>query len=235
MDARVSPECRTPSAKLYAPGPLPNTALAVELKRPIRVLALGNFPSGGYGSGPGATKYTAVIQAELERVLTGVPIEVEARRMAGETVTGAPEYITNTVMEVRPDLVIWSAGTYDALARVEIDSFVRQVAETLEWLRSRQIDAVVVEPPYAAAVADDEHYSLLVKRLRETAERLRVPVVLRYEAMRYLASQQPSTAGQHFRLHDLSRRCTPEYVARAIDASLAPRQRTPADGGGAPR
>jgi tRNA G10 N-methylase Trm11 len=131
--------------------------------------------------------------------------------------------------------VIWSAGTYDALARVEIDSFVRQVAETLEWLRSRQIDAVVVEPPYAAAVADDEHYSLLVKRLRETAERLRVPVVLRYEAMRYLAVQQPSTAGQHFRLHDLSRRCTPEYVARAIDASLAPSQRTPADGGGAPR
>jgi hypothetical protein len=167
-----------------------------------------------------------VLQAELERVLTGVPIEVEARRMAGETVTGAPEYITNTVMEVRPDLVIWSAGTHDALARVEIDSFVTQVAEILDWLRSHQVDTVVVEPPYAAAVADDEHYSLLVKRLRETAERLRVPVVLRYEAMRYLSHQQPSATGQHFRLHDLSRRCTPEYVAQAIDASLAPRRGT---------
>jgi hypothetical protein len=201
---------------------LPNTALALELKRPIRVLALGNFPSGSYGSGPGATKYTAVLQAELERVLTGVPIEVEARRMAGETITGGPEYITNTVMEVRPDLVIWSAGTQDALARVEIDSFVAQVAEILEWLRSHQVDAVIVEPTYVAAVADDEHYSSLVKSLREVAERLQVPVVLRYEAIRYLSVQQPSSAGQEFRLHDLSRRCTPEYVARAVDASLAP-------------
>jgi hypothetical protein len=196
----------------------------MELKRPIRVLALGSFPSGGYGSGPGATKYTAVLQAELERALTGVPIEVEARRMAGETITGAPEYITNTVMEVRPDLVIWSAGTHDALARVEIDSFVGQVAETLEWLRSHQVDTIIVEPPYAAAVADDQHYSSLVNGLRQTAERLQVPVVLRYEAMRHLSLRQSSSAGQHFRLHDLSRRCMPEYVAQAIDASLAPRR-----------
>jgi hypothetical protein len=146
---------------------------------------------------------------------------VEGRRLAGETITGAPEYIINTIMEVRPDLVIWSAGSHDALARVEVDRFVEQVTEILEWLRSHQIDAVVVEPTFVAAVADDEHYILLVKALRETAQRVGVPVVLRYEAMRYLSAQQPSSAGQDFRLHDLSRRCTSEYVARAVAASLA--------------
>jgi hypothetical protein len=150
--------------------------------------------------------------------------------MAGETTTGAPEYITNTIMEARPDLVIWSAGTHDALARVEIDSFATQVSGILSWLRSHQIDAVIVEPPYAAAVADDEHYSSLVKSLRAVARRLDVPVVLRYEAMRHLSAQQAASAGQHFRLHDLSRLCTLEYLVKAIDASVAKNSRAPIAG-----
>jgi hypothetical protein len=50
-----------------------------------------------------------------------------------------------------------------------------------------------------------------------------VPLVLRYDAMRHLSRQQTGSAERHFRLHDLSRRCTPEYVTRAVEASLARR------------
>jgi hypothetical protein len=126
-------------------------------------------------------------------------------------------------MEVRPDLVIWSAGTQDALARADIDSFASAVGDILKWLRSEEIDVVIVEPAYAAAVEGDEHYSALVKRLRAVAQEHEVPLVLRYEAMRHLARQQIGAAERHFRLHDLSRRCTPEYVTRTIEALLLPR------------
>jgi hypothetical protein len=221
LDTTVPPECRAPPSLTFKAGALPNLASALAAKRPIRVLALGPFPPESLGSGPGSTKYTAKLQRALQRVLDGVPVLVEGRRLPGEITAGAPEYVTNTVMEVSPDLVVWSAGTHDALARAEIDPFVAAVGEILDWLRSHDIDAVVVEPPYAAAVAEDEHYSALVRSLRAVAQQQHVPVVLQYEAMRYLAGRMSDPSEQPFQLHDLSRRCASEYVARAVAGSLA--------------
>jgi hypothetical protein len=95
------------------------------------------------------------------------------------------------------------------------------VAEILSWLRSSGIDVVIVEPPYGAAVADDPHYSELVRTLRGVARQHEVPVVLRHDAMRFLSGKLPPSPGQHFRLHDLSRRCGPEHVAATVAALLA--------------
>lgn len=223
IDTSVSPDCSAPASRLYRPGALPNVALALEQRRPIRALALGPFPSGGFGYGSGSSRYTARLQTELHGVLGGVPIAVEGRRLPGETTAGAPEAIMNAVMEVRPALVIWSAGAHDALARVEIEPFLAEVGLILGWMRSHDIDAVLVEPPYTAAIADDEHYSALVQGLRAVAQRQNIPMVLRYDAMRYLSDQQAASAGMQFHLHDLGRRCTPEYVAKAVQASLGAR------------
>jgi hypothetical protein len=87
-----------------------------------------------------------------------------------------------------------------------------------------------VEPPFAAAVANDEHYSALIKGLRGVAQQYRIPVVLRYDAMRYLAGLQSTSAEQHFRLHEVGRRCGPEYVAQAVAASLKARHPSAPDG-----
>jgi acyl-CoA thioesterase-1 len=220
LDMSLSPECRAPTSVLYTTGSMQNVAAALASRRSLRVLALGAFPSGTFGSGPGSSKYTARLHAELEQILGGATVEVEGRRLAGEITAGAPEYVTNNVTEVNPDLVVWSAGTHDALARAEQDAFATEVREILEWLRSHAIDVIIVEPPYAAAVADDRHYTEIVQRLRAVAEEHNAPVVLRYEAMRYLSQQQNASPEQQFELHDLSRRCIPEYVARAAAASL---------------
>ena len=234
LDTAVHEDCRAPKSLIFAVGDLPKVATALAEKRPIRVLALGPFPSGGFGSGPGTVSYPERLETELQKVLPDVPVEVEARRLSGETTTGAPETIMNAVMEVDPDLVVWNAGTHDALARVEIDAFAATTGEVLAWLRFHNMDVVVVEPPYAAAVADDEHYSAVVKSLREVAQRQRVPMVLRYEAMRYLSAQQAASAKQPFRLYDLSQRCSPEYVARAVAMSLSQGDRAPGRATGAP-
>jgi hypothetical protein len=108
-----------------------------------------------------------------------------------------------TVMEVSPDLVVWNAGTQDALARAEIDAFAAAAARSWRGCGPTAWTSSLSGPPYAAVVANDEHYSALVKSLSRVTQRQRVPMVLRYEAMRYLSSQQPASASQHFHLHDL--------------------------------
>ena len=214
----VSAECRAPSSPLFTAGSMPNVASALAQRRSFRMLALGPFPSGSFGSAPGAGKYTARMKIELELALPGAIVEVEGRRLPGEITAGAPEYVRHTVMEVKPDLVVWSAGVHDAMARVEPDEFAQAVEETVEWLRSHSVDVLIVEPPYAAAVEDDQHYKAVVQALRTVADRQRVPLVLRYDAMQDISGRQ--SGDSQFHVHDLSRRCVPEYVARATAAAL---------------
>jgi len=67
----------------------------------------------------------------------------------------------------------------DALARVEIESFLTQVSGILDWMRSHSIASILVDPPYVDAVADANHYSALVRGLRKVAQRQNNPLVLR--------------------------------------------------------
>jgi acyl-CoA thioesterase I len=225
-DLAISQECRVPSPNLWTTGTLPALDTALQTQTPIKVLALGPFSPGGWAA-PGTGTFKGQLRAELQRSLPGLPLEVEARRLPGEIAADAAESITNAIMEVRPNLVVWSAGTHDALARADIEPFVTVVSETLAWLRSHGMDVIIVEPPFATAISTDEHYSALIKALRQAAHQYQVPVVLRYDAMRYLAGLQASSADQPFRLHEIARRCVPEYIGRAVAASLKARDTAP--------
>jgi hypothetical protein len=79
---------------------------------------------------------------------------------------------------------------------------------------------VLIEPPYTPKFAADEHYTRLVAAIHEIAQSHDVPVMLRYEASRFLSMQKAQAGESHFRLRDLMRRCLPEYVARTIVLSL---------------
>ena len=63
-----------------------------------------------------------------------------------------------------------------------------------------------------------------MRKVQEVALREGVPLVQRYEAMRYLARRNDKgeghLLGSQFRLNDLGLRCMAEHVTRAITLSL---------------
>jgi len=128
------------------------------------------------------------------------------------------------VAEVEPDLVIWQVGSHDALARVDLDAFGSALDETVQWIKGHEIDVVLVSPVYTASLAKDDYYTSLVQKVQEVALREGVPLVQRYEAMRYLARRNDKGEGHllgtQFRLNDLGLRCMAEHVTRAITLSL---------------
>jgi hypothetical protein len=68
------------------------------------------------------------------------------------------------------------------------------LAEILQWLNQHDIDAVLVEPPYNSALVSDEHYTALRAAIRNGARQNGVPLVLRFEALQYLARQRSEAA-----------------------------------------
>lgn len=219
-DTSLSPECRVPGSQLYTLAKLGAVKAALKEKRPVRVLSIGGI-SAGLGA---STTYPVKLETALERSLTDVDVVVEARGLQGEIAGGAAERLRSMVAEVEPDLVVWQVGTHDALARVELSAFTEALDETVRWIKSHDIDVVLVDPTYTASLAGDEYYNSVVKAVRDVAAREMVPLVLRYEAMRYLAGRSDKgeghMLGRQFRINDLGLRCMAEHVARAITLSL---------------
>jgi lysophospholipase L1-like esterase len=220
LDVTLSPECRVPGSKLYSLARLGAVKLALKEKRPVRVLTIGGSSAG---LGASAT-YPVKLETALERSLPDVDVVVESRGMQGEIASGAAERLRNVVAEVEPDLVIWQVGTHDALARVDADVFAAALAEAVQWIKGHEIDVVLVNPVYTASLAADAYYNSLVQKVQEVAAREGVPLVQRYEAMRYLSGQgqkgEGHLLGSQFRLNDLGLRCMAEHVTRAITLSL---------------
>ncbi|GBU18359.1 MULTISPECIES: GDSL-type esterase/lipase family protein [Methylobacterium] len=219
-DTSLSPECRVPGSKLYTLARLAAVKAALKEHRAVRVLTIGSTS----GAATSSASYPVRLETALERSLPEVDVVVEARGLQGEIASGAAERLRALVAEIEPDLVIWQVGTADALARVELDAFADALDETVRWIKSHRIDVVLVDPLYTKSLAQDEYYNSIVRKVFEVARREAVPLVQRYEAMRYLSAGsdkgEAHFLGRQFRLNDLGMRCMAEHVTRAITLSL---------------
>ncbi|GJE28346.1 SGNH/GDSL hydrolase family protein [Methylobacterium organophilum] len=220
VDPSLSPECRVPGSKLYTLAKLSAVKVALKQKRPISVLSIGSS-SAGMGA---AASYPVRLETALERSLPDVDIEVDSRGLSGEITSGAGERLRSIVAETEPDLVVWQVGTNDALARVDLDAFGEALDDTVKWIKSHHIDIVLIDPLFTQSLAEDAYYNDMVAKVREIASREAVPLVHRYEAMRYLSTTggryETHMLGPQFRLSDLGFRCMAEHVTRAITLSL---------------
>ena len=219
LDMSLSSECRVPGSKLYTLAPLSAVRAALEESRPIRVLALGPSGAGSVSGSPSAT-YPSKLQGELQKILPGVEAVIEQRSLPGEITAESKDRFMAVVAEVEPDLLLWQVGTNDALAKADIDAFTGALNEILEWLNRHGISVVLIEPSFHSALALDEHYNALGAAIQSSARQNEVPLVMRFEAMRFLSQQKTEAAKSQFRLNDLGYRCMAEHVARTISLSI---------------
>jgi lysophospholipase L1-like esterase len=231
-DPTLSLECRVPGAQLYTVAQLGAVKAALAENRPLKILAIGG------SAAPGASaSYPAKLEAALEHALPKVDVTIDHRGLPGEIASGAAERLRTMVAEAEPDLVVWQVGTHDAIARVDVDAFASALAEAVGWIRSHEIDVVLVDPIYTASMAADVDYNRIVEAVRTVATQQGVPLVRRYEALHYLSSRtdkgEGHMLGRQFRLNDLGLRCMAEHVALTIATSLM-RTETPKEPKAAP-
>src|SRR5215212_6056013 len=189
-EANLSSDCRIPASKLYALAPLRGARSATEQKHALKVLAVGPTSATALAPGTGLAPFPTRLEHELEKVLPGVDVTVEGRSLSGEITAHASPTIMNLVSEVEPDLVVWQVGISDALAQADVSAFSSALGEVLAFFRAHRIDTVLVEPPFTAALARDDHFAEVVAAISARARENEVVLVRRSAAMRYVAEQQ---------------------------------------------
>ena len=219
-EANLSAECRVPASELYALAPLRAVRSATEQKHALKVLALGPTSASALAPGTGLAPFPTRLEHELEKVLPGVDVTVEGRSLSGEITAQASPTIMNLVSEVEPDLVVWQVGISDALAQADVLAFSGALGEVLAFFRAHRIDAVLVEPPFTAALARDDHFAEVVAAISARARENEVVLIRRSAAMRYVAEQQAAAGRSRFELQNRGYHCTAEHVGLVVRLSL---------------
>jgi len=123
VPAPFSAECYNGSTEIVSESPLPNVAAALQKRRTIRILAIGNSAGRRHGG------FTRQIERILKQVVKGADVVIINRGVSGELAANAALRIKNEVAISNPDLVIWQVGTDDALAFVPREEFADSPTE----------------------------------------------------------------------------------------------------------
>src|ERR1700674_1377070 len=139
--------------------PLPNSALALEKRQRVKILAIGAFSAAVLGVGRDGNP--PLLEQILERNIKGLDVEIINRGFSGELADAAGERLRIEVALNQPDLVLWQVGTNDAFAQVPVDVFERSVANTVRWLKEHNVDVILIGLHYMKQLAKDEYYQAI--------------------------------------------------------------------------
>lgn len=210
-------DCKLASGSPVEMAPLPNTMRAVRDRKAIRILTIGAPSIVGDGLSPG---YQQALQQTLEKTIKGLAVDVVNRGVSGELARDAAERLKVEVALVQPDLVIWQVGTSDALARVPVADFTDTLREALRWLKSRDVDVILVGAKYTKRLKKDRQYQALRSSVFKVAKQENVMRISQYRAMEALekAESESSLPMDAYELSEDIYPCVAQYAAESVIA-----------------
>jgi acyl-CoA thioesterase-1 len=183
------------------------------------ILAIGSSSTAGVGATDADHTYPARLAVHLAARVPGAAVRVVNRGVGGEVVATTAARLRTEVAAVRPDLVIWQVGTNDAVRGVGLDTMAAIVDEGLDFLAREKVDVVLMDPQFYPRIAENAGYRQAVTVIADLAARHGVPLVRRFEAMRYWAGRpQPVSmlSGDAFHMNDQGYECIAGMVAGGL-------------------
>jgi acyl-CoA thioesterase-1 len=205
------PNCRVSDVYLRLPADIARTERLVDRNGPLRILIVGPSLDGPAFS---ARKRERLVQA-LERRLPGVPVEITDDGRGNGLAANDFERIRTEVGRAAPDLVVWQVGTPDALAAIDPEQFGATLVAAAEWLKSQNVDLVLIDPPFVPNVDHEKLFWRIVGKIGEVSDRSRVNLIRRYAATQQMAQQRAADATSEPRPT-----CMSDLVAEAITRAV---------------
>lgn len=178
--AAAAEECAVPDSLIASDHELTHVRQQIKEQRRLDISVLGTGSSTLPGPDGAQFAYPARLEEALKQRLPGTAVRVtthiQPRQTTAEMVTG----LQNILSEDKPSLVIWQAGTFDAMTGVEPDAFSTSLVAGITAINAAGADVNLLDMQYSprtasmlnvAAYADvmrwvaQEHGALLFDRL----------------------------------------------------------------------
>lgn len=217
--ALVSRDCPVSSSQAIAQSPLPNITQALKERRKIKILTIGASSSASRDPDRG---YYGLIESYLEKAIKGLDVEIIDRGVSGELARDAAGRIQFEVALNGADLVLWQVGTFDAMAQVPAGEFEQTLTDMAQWLKSHNVDLVLVGLHYLRGFRTDARYQAIREVIRRVALKENVLRIGRYEVGEIVDKARAAdlVPPDEFQLTEEGYSCMAELAARALTTGL---------------
>lgn len=179
--AELPAKCAVAQSLISPEFALPRVAKAIANKK-LNVLVVGAGSSTLAGAE--AKAYPARLQSALTEDLPGVEVKVETNVKPGRSAADAVKPIMGALTATMPNLLVWQAGTIDAMRAVDLDEFSDALDHGIDAAHKAGSDVVLFNSQYSPrteSIIALGHYS---EHMRWVGLRNDTPLFDRYGIMK---------------------------------------------------
>jgi lysophospholipase L1-like esterase len=183
--------CLPPKGEPDSVGSLPHVAGKLAAGEPVVIVAFGSSSTTGFGTTSPEFNYPNRLAAQLRRQYPTVDITVINSGKGGDDAPEMMKRLQTSVLDLKPDLVIWQVGTNAVLRNLDPAETAKLVGEGIAQIQAAGADVVLVDPQYSPKVYERaESASQMVKVLGKVAELRHIGIFPRFQVMRDWHEQQ---------------------------------------------
>ncbi|HEY6833410.1 MAG TPA: SGNH/GDSL hydrolase family protein [Pseudolabrys sp.] len=182
---QAAPRCDVPLDLVRLSHPLSHIAQKLTTGEPIIIVAIGSSSTAGAFASSPAASYPSRLAVELKQHFPKQSITVFNRGANGEEVGDMLRRFDASVIDAKPDLVLWQLGTNSVIREHTSFNYGAAIHEGLKKIRSVGADVVLIDPQFVPKViAKKEDATNMVALISTMAKRENVDVFRRFDVMR---------------------------------------------------
>lgn len=182
LPAAAVPACDVPADVLTLPRPFFATARALQ-SGTLRVLVLGSGSVTGAGASTPESAWPTRLQALLAARYPGRSVEVAVRGGRGINVNDHLALLRDAPSAQEPALVLWQAGTVEAVTGMDPDEMTDAMMAGLERIRAWGADTIIIDQQFSRFLRANTNIEPYREKLRLIAAAAGAPVFRRYDLM----------------------------------------------------
>jgi len=181
--------CEVPESLIPAESDLTRVGNAIKNRHRLDISVVGSGSSVLSGPDGARFAYPAQLEQSLRERLPGNEIKVTAHVPSGQTTADMAGGLPKILSDDQPVLVIWQAGTVDALRGVEPEDFRTSLDRGLDAIAAAGADVIMMNMQYSPRTESMLSVSAFADVMRWVAEQRGVVLFDRLAIMRYWSDE----------------------------------------------
>jgi hypothetical protein len=177
--------CEIPGYLLFGNSELKRVQAAVTKDRRLTIAVVGTGSSILTGPDGPRSAYPARLEAALKQRLPSIAIKVVTLVRSRMSAEDMAKGMAKLLVDEKPDLVVWQTGTFEAIRRVEPDSFRDALDEGVEVLHKGGADVILMNMQYSPRTDIMVPLAPYADVMRVVAQHYEVPLFDRLAIMRH--------------------------------------------------
>jgi hypothetical protein len=220
--ARADPppeECDVPQSFLESDIELPRVTKEVKTLHRLNISVIGTGSSSIAGPDGARYAYPAQLQEKLAHDLAGVDVKLTAHVQPRATTATMVDGLAKILADDKPSLVIWQAGTSDALSGIEPEEFRNSLDQGVTQIQAADADVILMNMQYSPRTESMLDVSTYADVMRWVAQQHGALLFDRLGIMHYWNDAGTFDLYSATKKYDMARRVH-ECIARALASQI---------------